>query len=66
MAELETAFDLGDHVNIVAINVNGRIDCIEVDSSGISYRVIYWNNCERYSVWMHEWEIEKYARKVQS
>jgi hypothetical protein len=55
---LESKYNLQDEVTIKAIQMKGRIDQISWSHLAIEYRVIYWNDSQRNSVWMYEWEIE--------
>jgi hypothetical protein len=55
---LESKYNLQDEVTIKAIQMRGRIDQISWSSLGQEYRVVYWNDSTRNSVWMYEWEIE--------
>ena len=56
--KLESKYDIGDDVLITAIGMKGKVDSISWDFNAIQYRVVYWNDCRRYSVWMYSWEIE--------
>jgi len=44
-------------VTIIAIGMQGRIDSMSNDINGKMYRVVYWNDSQRYSIWMYRWEI---------
>lgn len=55
---LESKYDIQDYVIIKAIGMEGRIDQISWSASGIEYRVVYWNDSVRNTIWMYEWEIE--------
>lgn len=55
---LESKFNLKDEVLIKSISMKGVIDSILWDISGMQYRVIYWNDSQRYATWMYEYEIE--------
>lgn len=55
---LESKYNLQDEVIIKAIQMKGKIDQISWSSLGTEYRVIYWNDSARNSVWMYEWEID--------
>lgn len=52
-------FRLNDVVQIKAIEMSGFIDGIMHENAGTQYRVVYWSNCERHTVWMHPSEITK-------
>ena len=49
---------LGQKVNIKAIARPGEIDSLMHSINGQEYRVVYWNDGQRYSVWMYPTEIE--------
>jgi hypothetical protein len=55
---LESKYNLQDEVTIKAIQMRGKIDQISWSSLGQEYRVVYWNDSIRNSVWMYEWELE--------
>ena len=59
MGKVSVEFDhaVGDTVGIEAINVMGRVDALELDILGKQYRVVYWNDGVRCSVWLYDWEI---------
>ena len=44
-------------VIIKAVSLPGIVEEISLGINGISYRVGYWNNGERYSTWVNENEI---------
>ena len=58
MITVDFDFDIGELVTIIAIGMQGRIDSMSNDINGKMYRVVYWNDSQRYSVWMYRWEIE--------
>ena len=51
--------DIADEVHINAINVLGRVDSMSIDQNGIMYRVVYWDDGQRYSQWMYDWELKE-------
>lgn len=55
--EYEFARDIGQEVQLKALEQKGRVDALLVDSSGCQYRIIYWFNGERRSTWVYEWEL---------
>jgi hypothetical protein len=55
---LEAEHNLRDEIMIKAIQMKGTIDSISWDISGLQYRVVYWNDSQRYSTWMYSHEIE--------
>jgi len=55
---VEFRHDIGDSVKILSIRMVGQVDSMSKDINGLMYRVIYWNNGERYSQWLYDWEIE--------
>jgi hypothetical protein len=56
-------YTIADEVRIIAINTIARVDGLTLDNSGPMYRVVYWDNSERRSVWVYPWEI-KAAKSV--
>lgn len=55
-------YKIGDLVTITEISRPGIVDGLSTDNNGTMYRVIYWFNGVRNSVWMYECEIVE--RKV--
>ena len=53
---VEFSHDLGDTVQ-TPIGMMGKVDSLSVDNNGLMYRVVYWNDGQRYSTWMYEWEF---------
>ena len=51
-------FELRQKVLVKEIQRPGRVEAVTVDFLGPQYRVIYWDNSERKTVWMFEDEIE--------
>jgi hypothetical protein len=51
------AYSISDSVKIKAIGIIGQVDGLSSDEKGNSYRVVYWNDGSRCSVWMYEWEL---------
>lgn len=58
MNKIEFKYSIGDKIKISAIGMDGHINGLMVAEDGKEYRVIYWWNGNRTSVWMKEWEIE--------
>ncbi len=56
--EVEFAFKIGEEVKVIPIGMIGRIDSMSIDNNGPMYRVVYWNDGCRNSVWMYSWEIQ--------
>ena len=52
-------YDVGQPVKVVPIGMIGTVDSLCLDNNGKQYRVVYWNDGVRNSVWMYPWEIEK-------
>lgn len=52
-------FSIRDRVLIREIQRPGVIEAITIDYFGIQYRVSYWDNSERKSVWLPEHELEE-------
>lgn len=53
----DITFKLHTYVNIIALDIKALIEEISIGVNGISYRVAYWNNGERYSYWVDGTEI---------
>lgn len=58
MKTVEFEHDIGDRVKVKTIEMIGCVDSLCMDIMGKQYRVVYWNNGARNSVWMYAWEIE--------
>lgn len=58
MKAVEFEHDIGERVKVKTIEMVGSVDALCQDIAGKQYRVVYWNNGQRYSVWMYAWEIE--------
>lgn len=63
MTTIEFDFKIKDRVMVKEIQRPGRIDLIQVDATGISYRVAVWDNGERKAIWLYSDEIEARAWK---
>lgn len=50
-------FDLLDKVMINEIQRPGVVEVVRLDPIGRSYLVCYWNDSNRKSEWLYEWEI---------
>ena len=48
MITVDFDFDIGELVTIIAIGMQGRIDSMSNDINGKMYRVVYWNDSQRY------------------
>lgn len=51
------AFTLNERVMLLEIRRPGVITGINIDSLGVQYRVVYWNDSQRRTEWVYEWEI---------
>ena len=58
---VEFAHDIGDRVTVTAIEMVGHIDSLSLDNNGNMYRVVYWNDGQRFSTWMYDWELENHG-----
>ena len=56
---MEFDFALADEVKVVPIGMIGRVDSVSCDNNGPMYRIVYWNEGNRYSTWVYSWEIER-------
>ena len=52
-------YDLRQRVLIKEIQRPGVVDMIQVDNTGILYRVSYWNESARNATWLYEDELEE-------
>jgi hypothetical protein len=52
------AFDLGEKVIIREVQRPGVVEALTVDFLGPQYRVIYWDNSDRKTVWLKAEELE--------
>ena len=57
MSVLEFRYDIGDTVIVSEIQRSARVDAVMVNIKGHEYRCVYWNDGERYSMWLYEWEV---------
>lgn len=51
-------FDLNDRVMVKEIQRPGKVDALTIDYLGVQYRVGFWENGKRESVWLHADELE--------
>jgi len=52
-------FDLNEKVIIREVQRPGMVESLTIDFLGPQYRVFYWDNSERKTVWLKEDEIER-------
>lgn len=55
-------FDIGDPVIIREIQRPGKVEALTIDYLGPQYRVTFWDNGDRKSIWLTVEEIE--SRKI--
>jgi len=55
---IDFQFDLCQEVRVKPIRMIGVVDSMSLDNNGKQYRVVYWNDGTRHSVWLYAWEIE--------
>lgn len=53
------AFDLNDKVLVKEIQRLGMVESLMIDFLGVQYRIAYWDNSDRKSVWLKAYELEK-------
>jgi hypothetical protein len=53
------AFDLNARVMIREIQRPGKVESLMIDYLGVQYRVAFWADSKRESVWLHADELEK-------
>lgn len=51
-------YAVGDKVIVTALERPGQIDGMMYDGCLKTYRVIYWNDGQRYTPWLNAWEIK--------
>ena len=56
-------YGIGDQVKVLAINIIARIDSMSVDVTGKMYRIIYWDDGARNSIWVYDWEVTSCQEK---
>lgn len=63
MAEMthpqEFRFSIKEWVVIKEILKKARVELIQIDYLGVTYRLVYWDGGERKQVWVYEDEIEE-------
>ena len=52
-------YDIGDKVNILDVDIPGRVTSLIKDTNGLQYLIAYWHNGERHSTWLFDWELER-------
>lgn len=50
-------YEIGQSVRVEPIGMFGVVDSLSLDNNGKQYRVVYWNDGTRQSVWMYGWEL---------
>lgn len=55
---VDFAYEIGQEVKVKPIGMIGVVDSLSLDNNGRMYRVVYWNDGDRHSVWMYSWELE--------
>lgn len=58
MMEIKTQYDLWEVVQIRELGITGTIDAIMIGGE-TEYRVTYWFNGERFSVFLYGYEIRR-------
>ena len=56
---IEFKYSIEQQVMVKAIGMKGVIDAVSFDNYGQQYRVVYWNDAQRYAVWVYDWEIKE-------
>lgn len=52
------AFNISERVLIREIQRPGKIEALMIDFLGVQYRVSYWDNSKRESLWLSAEELE--------
>jgi hypothetical protein len=55
---IELDFKVGDRVMIKEIQRPARVEMVQLDFLGTQYRVAFWDNSKRETVWLYPDEIE--------
>lgn len=63
MQHVDFQYSIGESVKIKAIDMIGRVDSLSLDTNGMTYRVVFWNDGSRCSVWMYDWELSPLGEK---
>ena len=50
-------YDIGDRVMVEQAQISGIIDALIAEVSGYQYRVVYWHDGSRNTVWVYSNEI---------
>lgn len=58
MITKEFAFDLNQKVLIREVQRPGMVEALTIDFLGVQYRVAYWDNGDRKTVWLKQDELE--------
>jgi hypothetical protein len=64
MVTIEFDFGIGDSVIICALEYPGRVEAMIDDVNGKQYKVVYWWDGTRHSVWMNAWELKAQKKDV--
>jgi len=56
---MEIEYKVDEEVKLVSLGMPARVEEVSISVAGVTYRVSYWNNGERYSVWVSRREIRK-------
>lgn len=51
-------FNLGARVIIREIQRPGKVEALMIDYLGVQYRVAFWDNAKRESVWLNDDELD--------
>lgn len=59
MKTIAFQFTIGQKVMVKEIQRPGVVEILQFDSLGIQVKVAYWDNSDRKSAWLYEWELEE-------
>ena len=62
--KIDFKYKFGEEVRIKPLELNGYVDAVNADASGETYRVTYWFNGERKSVYVDKRDIEACTTKA--
>jgi len=58
MVTIEYKFNIHDRVLLIDLETYGTVDSLTTDINGSMYRVVFWYNGDRKSVWVYDYEIK--------
>lgn len=59
------AYGQGDFIRVRGQGITGTVDAMSCDRDGMQYRIVYWRDGVRHSVWVYDCEIESVEEAIQ-